>query len=825
MEMLWREMDRFLYYNLIMRDWHLTQADPYTLRLAADARLGPTDYADDHIWEIILGEAAAGSGTAPPAVAVRTTYGLRANDMRIFPSFSEGDRTVTNPAEFASPPQIRAFFVNYARLSFEPLPRIAVTAHYWAPDSHTLAGSFTLVNHSADMRLIRLGLSAILKPLENPKLMDPGQLGEFPVLQGHTGNLDIVVAVGGPAEAGHMPYPTLSRGLPLTPGIPLFIRWVQAAHSTCADCAARLHALLDTEHEWEGDFSRIELANAGLLEIETGDKDWDAAFAFAQTVALRGYVGPTPHLPHPSFVFTRNPDRGYSRQSDGTGHNWQWDGQTASEAYLNLPQILPAAPELAKNLIRNWLAVQQADGFVDGKPGLAGQRNHALSQPLLATLAWTIFEYTEDQAFLAEVYPGLCRFLDAWFKPNHDYDEDGIPEWSHIVQSGFDNNPSFVRWRPWAQGADIALAEAPDLVSYLYREGEALNRIAEQLGQLPDPTLAQRAARLKAAVNGMWRHETRCYHYVDRDIHEVPRGQMLGSGRGNVALDVRQKFSPAVRVLVRAAGPNEACPALAITVAGKGRRGPPRVETFRRAQVQWYWGLGTAVSGKTYAEVERVEVDGLTDEFEVTVSTVDYGRQDQSLLLPLWAGLPEPARAETLVRQTILDPQRYWRPYGIPCCSALDPAYQPDNCEGSGGVWLLRNTMIGEGLVEYGYRAEAAELLSRLMTSILFTLKNEKAFREAYNADRLEGLGERNHIGGLAPVQLFMRILGLRVVSPQRVFLEGLSPFPWPVTVRYKGVTIVKSAEEARVTFPSGRIVLVTDPRPQFVDESETLFP
>jgi hypothetical protein len=808
-----------------MRDWHLTQADPYTLRLAADVRLGPTDYADDHIWEVILGETAAGGGAAPPAVAVRTSFGLRASDMRIFPSFSEGDRTVTNPADFASPPQIRAFFVNYARLSFEPLPGIGVTAHYWVPDSHTLAGTFTLVNHTSDIRLIHLGLSAVLKPLDNPKLMGSGQLEEFSVLQGHTGNLDIVIAFGGPAEAEHTPYPTLSRGLPLTPGIPLFIRWVQAAEPACSTCLARLRDLLDTEREWEGDFSRIELINAGLLDIETGDKDWDAAFAFAQTVALRSYVSPTQHLPHASFVFTRNPDRGYSRQSDGTGHNWQWDGQTAAEAYVNLPQILPAAPELAKNLLRNWLAVQQPDGFIDWKPGLAGQRNHALCLPLLATLAWTIYEYTEDQAFLAEVYPGLGRFFNAWFKPKHDYDEDGIPEWSHTVQSAFDNNPSFVRWRAWAQGADITLAEAPDLTSYLHRESEALNCMAAQLGQLPDPALGQCAARLKAAVNGMWRDQTHSYHYVDRDIHEVTRGQTLGAGRGNLTLEIHQRFSPAVRVLIKAIGPKEACPALAVTLTGKGRRGPRRVETFRRAQVQWYWGLGTAVSEKTYAEVERVEVSGLTDEFEVTISTVDYGREDQTLLLPLWARLPEPARADALVRQTILDSQRYWRPYGIANCSALDPAYQPDNCEGSGGVWLLWNTMIGEGLVDYGYRAEAAELITRLMTAMLHTLKNEKAFREAYNADRLEGLGERNHLGGVAPVQLFMRTVGVRIISPHRVFLEGHNPFPWPVTLRYKGVTIFKSAGEARVTFPSGKTVTLGDPRPQFVDEGDAPLP
>jgi hypothetical protein len=235
--------------------------------------------------------------------------------------------------------------------------------------------------------------------------------------------------------------------------------------------------------------------------------------------------------------------------------------------------------------------------------------------------------------------------------------------------------------------------------------------------------------------------------------------------------------------------------------------------------VQWYFGMGTAVSEKLYAELDRVEVRGLTEEFEVTLSVVDYSRQDQTLLLPLWGGLPDPGRAETLVRKTILDANRYWRPYGIPNCSALDPAYRADNREGSGGVWLMWNTMIGEGLVEYGYRAEAAELVTRMMTAMLFTLKSEKAFREAYNPDKLEGLGDRDYLWGVAPVHLFLHTLGVRIVNQKKVWLCGPNPFPWPVTVRYKGVTVTKEKESATVTFPSGKVATVSDMKPQFVED------
>jgi hypothetical protein len=51
------------------------------------------------------------------------------------------------------------------------------------------------------------------------------------------------------------------------------------------------------------------------------------------------------------------------------------------------------------------------------------------------------------------------------------------------------------------------------------------------------------------------------------------------------------------------------------------------------------------------------------------------------------------------------------------------------------------------------------------------------------------------------------------------VFLEGYNSFPWPVTIRHKGVTVGKGADGAMVTFPSGRQVMVADPSPQFVED------
>ncbi|HLF00347.1 MAG TPA: hypothetical protein VI547_00075, partial [Anaerolineales bacterium] len=144
------------------------------------------------------------------------------------------------------------------------------------------------------------------------------------------------------------------------------------------------------------------------------------------------------------------------------------------------------------------------------------------------------------------------------------------------------------------------------------------------------------------------------------------------------------------------------------------------------------------------------------------------------------------------------------------------------NRNGSGGVWLMWNTMIGEGLADNGYTSEAAELIKRIMEAMLFTLRNEKAFREAYNCDKLEGLGERDYLWGVAPVHLFLRTVGVRIVSPHKVWVRGFNPFPWPVTVRWKGVSVAKTETATVVKFPSGRVVTIANETEQVVEDNPT---
>src|SRR5262249_11293772 len=178
--------------------------------------------------------------------------------------------------------------------------------------------------------------------------------------------------------------------------------------------------------DWDTALGQIERINEATPIFETGNADWDAALAFGSQLVMRSFIGPTGQLPYPSFVSARIPSRGFSPRGDGSDQGWQWSGQSAALGFLATPAAAMIAPDLARGVVRNALAVQQADGWIDNKPGLGGQRSRELSLPLLATTAWRVYEATEDRNFVAEVLPGLQRFFERWFQADMDRDHDGL---------------------------------------------------------------------------------------------------------------------------------------------------------------------------------------------------------------------------------------------------------------------------------------------------------------------------------------------------------------------------------------------------------------
>ncbi len=826
-------------YNMTMRNWSLKQGDPLYLILAADARFCTPDYANDHIWEIELGTG------EPRALSLHTAYGLRARSMRIFLRFSEDKKTVTDPASFPSPPRLRRYYPNFLTLDFIPLDNLLVSAEYWIPDSHSAAGRLTLLNQSNKTRQIGLEVCGVLAALDGRGLT-PIQLQMVNVLAGQTSGITPVLFMTGGPRHGPGPHPSLLIEVELGPGARRVLSFAQAAlEDVNASFEQARHA---AARSWEAERTRIEMQNeADTLDIHTGDVQWDAALAFSQKSALGLILRGNEHLPQPTFVLSRQPEHGFSHRRDGSDYPPIWSGQSVWES-IYLANILCGAPQITKGLLLNFLAVQDLEGKVDSKPGLAGQRSKLLAAPMLASLTWSYFSISADLPFLREACPGLVEFFRAWFRREHDRDSNGVPEWDHLLQTGFEDNPLFDVWHPWSQGMDISLVHSPALGSMLYREALSLIEIIRQLIKSADQNeeyaefqqnkwqeeitwLEAQSERLKVAVEASWNAQTGLYSYLDRETGRTQTGRLIAKSSGIAEMRPKVEFEQPVRLLIeiQTDSPANARPEVEISeFSSKGI-----TEAIHGGQFQWRSGGLVASSQKIYSRLGLVTVRGLAKDDRIFVRTANTRGLDLTLALPLWAGIPDTGRANQIIHGTLLNEQRFGFPFGMPALpQPSDPSTTTTRPGMRGGrsakaqeeaetialsVHLPWNRMISEGMLVYGARKEAAALITRLMHAVIRNLKASHAFYQRYHARRGIGIGERNALQGLAPVDLFLQILGVRVNSAKRVQLEGRNPFPWPVTINYKGLTVLRGLDRTVITFPNGKNVIVEDPTPCMV--------
>jgi hypothetical protein len=779
-----------------MRTWSLKAGDPCAMVLSADFRFCEPDYLNDHNWEI-----KSGTGDSN-TLEVQTTYGLRARSMRIFPSFKLDKKNVTNPEKFASPPRLMHFFPNFLQFSFSPFQGVNISAEYWLPSSQTLACRMSFHNQTTKTLDLQYEVCGMLIPIEGQSLA-ASSLQSVNVLAGKTSDLEPVVFLTGGPLHGPGPNTSLLLDVKLSPLASRNFTWVQAA---LTDTQASFDLARHTAaRPWDAEKARILLTNAAqIVDIETGDPDWDAAMAFSQVTALRLFFNASDHMPNPSFVLARQPDHGYSAREDGREHGSLWSGQNVHDVFF-MTNLLPGTPELAAGLLRNFLSTQDEAGFVDCQPGLVGQRGRWLAAPLLASLALKIYQQTGDKEFLREVFPKLLSFLKLWFDPKHDRDGDGFPEWDHPVQTGFEDNPVF---NSLYQGVDIRFFEDPSLAASLYRESKCLITLAGEM-DIPgeSESLKNWADSMLFNIKQCWNKSTSFYQNRDRDTHLRLKTKPILKHPGSGEFKVNKEFRQPVRLVFQVSGNSRDSRSVNVHIQGKTSN-QPVIENLSRSDFRWEQDTGVATSQLVYNSVDVIEVTGLTQNNRLVVRSVDYVQEDQTGFLPLWAGIPGENEAEELINQKLLDPQTFWHPAGI---STIGLSNKPQQVLEDMLVQFPWNNFIGEGLLTYDKRSEASILVTRMIQTTIGSLKQDGAFYNSYRAKEGTGFGERNSLHGLVPVGLFLRTLGVQIISAQSVRLEGINPFPWPVTVKYRGLTIIRNGGVTDITFPDGQTTRVTD--------------
>ncbi|MFN2298140.1 MAG: hypothetical protein ACK2UB_04775 [Anaerolineales bacterium] len=776
-----------------MREWNLTSGDPLSLFLAADARFGMPDYTDDQIWELFL------RGGDPPAMAAETMLGLRAVCLRIFPIFVVGGRTLHDPASFAGGPVVRRFAPNYAEIRCRPVPEIESVCEYWVPESHALAGRITL--RAVDDKTMEgeCWMGGILRPAAEGSPFAPESAGPYEgiFLRGRVRGADPVLMVAGAGGIGRGAIPSLKTAFEIGPDRPHVIRWAFCCLSSSVEGLRAGRSVL--AREWEAEIARVELEAESIPDIRTGRADWDAVLAFSQQTALQSLIGATRSLPHPSPVIGRNPERGYSLRGDGSDYPPAWRGAGLHDLMMILPVWALARPETAKGLVRNYLAAA-GDGLPDGRPGAGKQRSGLLAPPLLAQAAWRALAGREDIPFLEEIWPLIDRTLEAWFSPEHDRDRDGAPEWERADSFGPGIPPMFAREDPWGGWIRPEEAERPSLAALLHGECFAAARMARRIGR--DERAEYWLKQGDAVRRSLERMEGRDgYRTVDRETHASPSGRQLWAGRPGDAIKTPIQIEEASRLLVRCMGGAETRPLIRIRLKGTDARGAECEEAFASGDFSWLRGEGIGFSRTVWTRVESIRAEGPPKGMTFHLEIPGLAREDLSHFLPLWSRSVPRGKAGRLFSR-LMAGTAFDSPSGLRFVPEGDEAAGKD---ASGGVWMFWNMLMGEAAIRYGREDLALEWIEKWIRTLAESLRTDGSFRMVYDPLRPGGSGPRNALQGAFPPGLFLAALGVHPVAADRVWAGGHSIFPFPVTVRYKGMILEREGDSLRVKFPSGR--------------------
>ena len=794
---------------------------PFDFHLAADARSSRTDYLDDQAWVLRLGT------RDEAALAFQTEFGGRAGLVSLAPMWRVDSGVIYQHRGYARAPVITCFAANMIQVEAAPIEQLELVARFWAMDSRAAGGEFKLKNHSEEHLSLQLDLFGHVVIKGRNHKLNVLTMADYSLALhlGEIGNLNPVVTLAGASVevyGGQISSPKIGCLIELAPGASARIPFAVAGLADMRDSYSV--AMNWMSRPWAPYFEQIDRNAAALPKVSTGKPAWDLLVDYSAAQLIKSLMDPTEHLPHHSLVAYRCADRGWSRRGDGADHVRAWSGQDPTFTYPALAALAGIDYDLAKGIMKNYLAVADESGFIDRRPGLGGQRQGVLQIPILARLCLMLVEEGHDLDFAAEALPALRAFFTRWLA--QDADADGVPEWQSERQMGYIAFPTFGRGQAWAQGADARQLETPDLLAYLISEADALRQLAELTGEGETAAFALEQLRaLETHLEEFWDGARYCYR--DRDSHLTSAGlDLVVRGAGDQTHDITQELEKPARIMARVVGGVSQRPRITMRLEGKDRQGADLVVEASVDDFLWQNRQGVFTTPQALSQVERIAFKGLSRVYKVYARTLDSSRLDINALLPLWTGRLPPERAAALV-ELALDEARFLQANGLTMVSAGDRNYDPSNARGGGGIWIYWLTLVCEGLLKAGYRQQATAIVKRLLDAQARVLEREGRLAQFYHADEAKGFGEDHHLSGIAPLKLLGDVIGIRIVAADKVWLGGEFTWSQPVTVEQHGVTVSRSAAASRVEFATGHSVeleadapwqLVKDPTPKQPD-------
>ncbi len=108
-----------------------------------------------------------------------------------------------------------------------------------------------------------------------------------------------------------------------------------------------------------------------------------------------------------------------------------------------------------------------------------------------------------------------------------------------------------------------------------------------------------------------------------------------------------------------------------------------------------------------------------------------------SLFAPMFAGIVTKSEAKKLVEEHLLNEKEFWTEFAIPTVAISEPKFSAKGYW-RGPMWVNINWMLYRGLLRYGFKDVARQLLQKTIAAV-----KKSGFREYYNPLTGEGLGAR----------------------------------------------------------------------------------
>lgn len=765
-------------------------SSPKAFILAARGSAASYSQDKDQVWELELSD----HNIHP--ISLHTTYGLRAREMRLFPSLTINNKRVTGLRDYFTPPAVTRYLPDAFRVQSSPRKGLDVQWEGYLSDNETIVGTVMMSNNSPESISATLELAASLVPMRKGAPMHPDKDGINQIITGQSGDLyPAVFMTGGPnAVVSH--FPALVVQVQLEPGQSRRLTWALVTKSSPEDSLSAARRI--SAFDWQAEVRKKALEQERLtLQIRTGNPDWDAAFFLSQVQAQVHCLNPENGSP-PVFLRSRLPDETIS---SGNGAPLT-DDLTILEAH-HLLQALPTHDTgVLADILASFLNRCTEDGTLPSRLFTAIQNRPIRECPLLAELYLSVYEYDQDLSRLEKVFPYLCRYFDSWFRPDGNLDYNRPPVWDDPRQCQCGTGLfHYDIWEENGHGMDIRWAQSPALLSMLSGEAVALSQIAKLL---KDRSLQKKfneiSKSLHDQIQATWSEKAQTFCYQDLESCQSPARELYFPGRVQPKMEINKVFLQPQRLQLHLTSSDENTRVCRLTINGTNPEGNPFQETIKNHQIRWVMGRAHITTAHRFQSIESLAIEGLKMGDRFLLETASFSQPDITCLLPLWSGDVTEDQCKILLA-SLLDPEAENHSFGIPETWETEHDLPKALSIETNILW---NTLIITGLMKAGHQEVAARYFTQIMTTILNGLRHFAGFFALYSIHSGLPTGPRNPLAGLIPVQLFLSLAGIRIFSPRKLAVWGRNPFPWPVEVHWQGLSIRREGSDTLVTFPDG---------------------